>query len=95
MAQSYDNHGGTGDRTSDITVTASVSPSGGVFSNLVDGATGADATDAVWWQGAMSGEWVKFDFGQSRIVDECRWLQDNSTTHGAVCQWQGSNNDTD
>lgn len=97
MATSYSNPGGTGDRTSSITVTASFTPSGGTLSNAVDGATATNGTDS-WWAAftVTTSSYIRFDFGASasKKIDEITWKQSNTTSMGT---WtiRGSNNGTD
>ena len=90
----YTNPGGTGNRTSSITVTSTLTVQGsGTFQQAVDG----DKTSAVWWWAgvAASGKYFRFDFGAgaSKVINEVKWYQSNATAQG-VWQWQGSNDGT-
>lgn len=91
---SYANEGGTGNRTSIITVTAS----SGVFwtgsvSTLVDGANAQTLLSA---GNDITGKYIQFDFGSgnSKIIDELYW-NDSGWSHTAVFSWQGSDNGSD
>lgn len=78
-APSYANAGGTGNRTGSITITQS---SANVFVNptiLIDGST---TGIGAYLNGTPDGEWVRFDFGTSKIIDEAKFYQSNSATHG-------------
>jgi hypothetical protein len=91
---SYSNSGGTGDRTSLITVTISPTLTTNTNSNLVDGATGNNTTDSVAFSAvAVAGLFIQFDFGAgaSKVIQEARWRQSGTQTHGSW-QWQGSDN---
>ena len=46
---------------------------------------------------ATSGQWIKFELPESRIVDQIKWYQSNSllTTGQGLWKLQGSNNDVD
>lgn len=60
----YTNDGGTGDRTSDITVTTNVSLNGGTIDNLVDGLFALTSAQAVRADDDYTdGEYFQFDFG--------------------------------
>lgn len=88
----------SGDRTSSITVTSSLSLIQGSWSNLVDGATTENSSDSLYWThaAAASGNNIKFDFGSGNIpvVSEAKWSSNGSNAQG-TWKWQGSNNDSD
>lgn len=91
----YTNTGGTGNRTSIITVTSTVVPasgSSGAVSQLVDG---VDANTFFWGAQAVAGLVIQFDFGASAayIITEAR-SRTNAGGADGVWQWQGSNNGT-
>lgn len=93
MTTSYANSGGTGGRTGIITTSTSMALYGGsVISNLVNGSFTANASNAIAFTttGAVSGEYIRFDFGSGKVIDEAKWYQDASNTHG-TWKWQGSN----
>ena len=87
----------TGDRTASITVTTSVGLiDGGTASNFVDGGFGDNSTDSAFFPSgnpSTSGVFLKFDFGAGKIVDEAKWYQDATNSHGDW-KWQGSNDDS-
>lgn len=66
---SYSNSGGTGDRTSSITVSSNITWDSGTNSNFVDGATGNNSTDSVDTPGTIAvNDYVQFDFGSGNKV---------------------------
>lgn len=83
---------GTGDRRVDILVTPSPAFGGGIPSNLVDGNTGANSSDAVFFTSGLASMDIEFDFGPSSsvLITEITWRQNNTTSHG-TWQWQGWN----
>lgn len=87
----------TGNRTASITVTSSVSLFGGTgpLSNFVNGGFGLNNTDSQFFidNGSAVGSFIKFDFGTGKIVDEAKWYQELTTSHGDW-KWQGSNDDS-
>lgn len=86
----YGHSQGTGNRTGTITQ----SNSGAGFSAAEDKIiNGAFASDLSWSNAAVSGDWVKWDFGSARILQEARWFQSTTNTHG-VWQWEGSNDNS-
>ena len=95
----YTNPGGTGDRTSAITVTwsgiASPGWQGGTTSQTVNGTKGT--SNGVYINNAsVANVWIKFDFGSgaSKVINEVKHYQDTTDSHG-TWKWQGSDNDTD
>lgn len=89
---SYDNPGGKGNRTALIAVIRTVEGHGYPV-ELVDGSFGQFG----WFNSAENtGKYFQFDFGEgaSKIIDEAKWYQSNSATHGS---WKfiGSNNGSD
>lgn len=94
MATSYANAGGSGDRTATITVTTTATIGGGTVNNWVDGVTAShNASDAWWWNNGQSGREVKFDFGSGKIIDEVKFDQQTTASHG-TWKWQGSNDNS-
>jgi hypothetical protein len=90
MAQAYTNSGGQGFRRYLVLVKAAGITFGGALRFIVE----QDTSGTTWWNGqANSGTSLTFDFGSPRIVDEAKWSQDNSTSHG-TWKWQGSNDDS-
>lgn len=84
----YTNTGGTGDRTSIITVTAS--GMSGDLSTLVDGTTG---TYPIGWDGPTSqpaaGRYIQFQFNGSKVINEAKLYASGAGTHGTF-QWYGN-----
>ena len=81
MTTSYSNTGGTGDRRSIITTTLTGgSIGGGAVTDLVDGSQ----ANSFWWLFGFSNVYIKFDFGagNSWVIDEFKWYQDNTASHG-------------
>ncbi|MDP2324315.1 MAG: hypothetical protein Q8N51_09835, partial [Gammaproteobacteria bacterium] len=85
---SYSNPLGTGDRTGTITVTTSGGSTFDSPSKLVNGNT---SENAFWGYGAIT---IKFDLGSAKVIRQARWIQNTSTTHSGLFQWQGSNDGT-
>lgn len=86
MATSYANTGGTGNRTSIITVTAA--GFAGTPSILVNGDL---VTNVAWFNNLTV---LQFEFtGFKKIIDEAKFYQQLTTSHG-TWKWQGSNNGT-
>lgn len=89
---SYDNTGGTGDRTGIITVTATT----GLFATgnpeiMVNGNT--TETIGYFADVAGAGKFVKFAFAAAKLITEVKWYSSGGVTY-AVCQWAGSNDDS-
>lgn len=96
---SYSNTGGSGDRTSIITV----SNPGGYFSGsggLNTFINGINPENALWFATSYNLSdnhiVIMFDFGSgaSKVIDEAKWYQSTTTAHG-IWKWQGSNNNSD
>jgi hypothetical protein len=88
MATSYANAGGSGNRTSIIKISAFGGTS--VFPNsLIDGLT----NDNVYWFPTSTGCWIQFWFASKKIIDEAKFYQGGTQTHG-TWQWQGSDDAT-
>jgi hypothetical protein len=88
MGQSYSNPGGSGQRRYLVIIQSTSSwGSGGTQTPiyLVDGSLGNN----IWFNTQVGGQYITFDFGQARIIDEAKWYQDNATTQG-TWKWQGS-----
>lgn len=83
---SYANPGGTGDRSALITIAQA---SSNVFINpslLIDGNTSGAGS---YLNGTPDGEWIRFDFATAKIIDEAKFYQSNSASHG-TWKFQGS-----
>jgi len=90
---SYSAPGGTGNRTSSITVTTNLAITSGSVSSLVDGTTSAQVQFT--YDSNINGNWVVFDFGSgnAKSVGEARVYAYESTTRG-FWKWQGSNDNS-
>lgn len=83
---------GTGDRTSIITLSATnITAGAGAPSALINGTQ----ADTYWWSNATGAgtAWLKFDLVDKYAIDQFRWTQDVSNTHG-VWRFEGSNDDS-
>lgn len=92
MPTSYSNPGGSGYRYPiQIPTTNASLGGGGTNPNvLVDGSFG----HAFWWNPqSAAGLYVKIDLGAARVIDEIKWYQSTTNTHG-TWQWFGSNDDS-
>lgn len=87
MATDYSNPGGTGDRTGLISVTANFTPNGSI-TNLVDGDFSTNTAGSFdYFNGSVAGLWIQFEFPTPQVIDEAKWYQSNTTTHGTF-KWQ-------
>ncbi|TJW14472.1 MAG: hypothetical protein E5W82_10880 [Mesorhizobium sp.] len=88
---SYTSSGGSGNRSSLITITtdATMLGSGGI-AVLIDGAQ----TDSAWFMNGQTGKYVKFDFGAGnyKIISELKWYQNNTFSQN-IWVLDGSNDD--
>lgn len=90
IVPAYANTGGTGDRRSMITITATTGLfdlAQGAVANLINGSAANDSTNsAVFTNGiAVSGKRIRLDFGAgaSKVLTAFRWKQQLTTTHGS------------
>lgn len=96
MATSYSNPGGTGNRTSLITITTTATLGGGTIDNFIDGVDSSNnSTDAWFWNGGQTLREIELDFTPSgflQIIDEMQWFQQFAQTHGTwkIQAWNGS-----
>lgn len=79
-ATSYSNAGGSGDRTGTISITRSMISMPVSESYLIDGITAYGS--AYFGSGTSDGDWFYFNFGSSKIIDEVKWYQQTSHSHG-------------
>lgn len=88
----YTNPGGTGDRTSTVTVTTgNMDITSGVASNLVDGAVGDNSSDSVNFPYQSTyGGWIQFEFDEPKFISEATFKANNSRYFGNW-RWQASN----
>jgi hypothetical protein len=86
---SYANPQGTGNRTAALVVTENIPSGGGDVEQMVNGAI---VNNEFFFTGsALNGtQEIRIDFGTARLIDEFKWYQQNSSTHG-TWQWEGSN----
>jgi hypothetical protein len=90
MATSYTNPGGSGLRYHCIVATQDV----GMCADPSTLLNGVYAQYSNWFTGgAVSGKYLRFDFGQSVVIDEATLYQSGSADHGTF-QWQGSNDES-
>jgi hypothetical protein len=96
MATSYANGGGTGNRIGGIEITLTGSFHTGALNasqgkyELIEGSKTFPTT--TWFNGG-SGYAFTFDFGEARVIDECKFYQSDATNHGNF-KWQGSNDNS-
>lgn len=80
---SYANTGGSGDRTSGITMSKSDSLVMVSETQLIDGVTGSGVAYFGSYPAYINdGSWFAFDFGAPKVVDEAKFYQQNTTAHG-------------
>lgn len=83
VSTSYANTGGSGDRSGSITITESDSLILISEGQLIDGVTGSGTAFFNGYPAYINdGSWFAFDFGASRLVDEAKFYQQNTTSHG-------------
>jgi hypothetical protein len=85
----YDNALGDGSRPS-IIITSSLSIQTGSVSNLIDGLY---SNNFNYYPASSANQWINFDFGSAKLIDECAWWQSTMDTHGNW-KWQGSNDNS-
>lgn len=90
VAPSYNNEGGTGDRSGVILLSTTISFAND-FNDLIDG---LDNNGPYFATSAAAGDELRFQFAEPKVIEEVRWRQNNATTHATV-KWQGSNNGLD
>jgi hypothetical protein len=88
----YGNTGGTGNRTSLITVSGDYFGSSGF--KMVDGNT-TSAGQGFFPDAAVAGKAIVFDFGAGKavLITEVKYYQQNTTSQG-TWKWQGSNDNS-
>ncbi len=80
---SYANAGGSGDRTSSVNMSKSDTLVMGGETQLINGVTGSGVAYFGSYPAYINdGSWFAFDFGASRLVDEAKFYQQNTTSHG-------------
>jgi hypothetical protein len=89
LSTSYSNAGGSGDRTATIPVSKSAGADiRGPLSRFVG--VGASNT---YFENVPNGEWLKFDFGSAKIINELKYYQQLAVSQG-TWQLEGSNDDS-
>lgn len=87
---SYANPGGTGNRSSLITASQAFGYTMAGAAVLIDGNTG---NTGCYFGSVADGDWFQFDFGSAKVIDEIRWYQQTTATHG-TWKIQGSNDNS-
>ena len=92
VSPSYSNTGGTGNRTSIITVTTNISVGGGTISNFIDGSFFGNSTNS-WYPNIVSttGENIIFNFGSSKLITEAKIYFDRTNNYQGIWKWIVSN----
>jgi len=90
LLPSYSNPGGTGNRTSTITASTTMTPAGGSAGSASVLIDGSFADGYYWAAQTVAGKEIKFDFGSPYIITEARGYTNNTNADG-TWQWQGSN----
>lgn len=93
----YTNLGGTGNRTTIITVTSTaIGAAYRPLFSLVDGVNPPTFFGCYWNDGNFLNKYVRFDFGEgsTKRITEVKLYQQTSSV-GGTWQWQGSNNAID
>lgn len=89
----YSNVGATGNRNSLITITTNIALNSGVMTNVIDG---IQTSGGCIWTGSQANRFITFDFSNigAVLIDEMRFRQGNTSTHGFWI-FQGSNDNVD
>ena len=89
LSTSYSNAGGSGDRTATIPVSKSAAANiVGPLSRFV-----GVAASNTYFENVPNGEWLKFDFGAAKIINELKYYQQLAVSQG-TWQLEGSNDDS-
>ncbi len=88
VTTSYTNPGGSGERAGSVTVTTDIAHSGPT-SILIDGSS--TASGYYNYNNPIAGQFLRFDFGNGRVIDEATWYQSGGGYVQGVYKWQGSN----
>lgn len=95
MSTSYDNTGGTGDRTGIITTSSNI-PWGPGANNETKLINGVKANGELYFNDhghPVLGKYMKFDFGHPVLIDEVKWIQESVLSEG-VWGFDGSLDDS-
>lgn len=92
MATAYTNPGGTG-RRGHLIIVSGTGLGGGYSPQAIVGADWVPTSNCPYGSGAVAGKYIRFQFSEAVLIDECKWYQ-NQTTSNGVWKWQGSNDAT-
>ena len=89
---SYGNTGGTGNRSSIITVTTDISMYAGTPAGWVDGNTSTNTS--ITNNTGVAGKYIRFQFsGAKKLINETKFYnQNNGAENAGTWKWQGSDN---
>jgi hypothetical protein len=87
----YNNHFGSGDRQSKITITSNLTFSSGNAAKLIDGLWSTDASISAQ---DVSGKYIALSLGHTVTVRQFKFFQSSSASHG-TWRFQGSMNGSD
>lgn len=92
VSPSYSNTGGTGSRTSTITVTTDLTIADGNITMLVNGSF---SNELSWASQAVSGHYIKYDFGPgaNKLITEAKFYQQTGADEG-TWKWQQSDDNS-
>lgn len=92
VTTSYANTGGTGARAGVITLTTNIIAGAGSPASMIDGLQ----ADAYFFGAAQTNRTIVFDFGvgASKVINEFKWYQDVTSTHGGSNRLEGSNDNS-
>lgn len=80
---SYANAGGSGDRTGTVTMAESNVSVLASETLLINGVSGTGTAYFNSYPTFINdGDWFSFDFGSPKVIDEIKWYQQTSTSHG-------------
>lgn len=85
----YTNYGGQASRIGLIDCTFSGAFGGGAGGDFVSGRYVA----GMYWNGGQTSQNLVFNFKNSRVIDELKWYQTDSSTHG-TWQFEGSHDNS-
>lgn len=90
VSTSYSNPGGTGNRVGSITIATNQGITGST-NEWINGSFG----NTMYWNtnSLFSSDYLSFDFGSAKVIDEFKWYQSGATAQGTWV-FQGSNDNT-
>lgn len=95
IATSYSNVGGSGNRTGDGSIAITYSPANlivGTISQMYNGITNS-GTNYFNSRTIAGTEWIRFDFGTPRFINEAKFYQETTANQG-TWKWQVSSDGT-